>query len=88
MLNSVVVVGRLYEIYDAEHILLKIPSHQKIGEDIIIKIKISRKIKETIDNVCRINDLLGIKGAFTGIFPDDELLAEKVTYLSSSHEKN
>lgn len=88
MLNNAVVVGRLYEIYDAEHILLKIPSHQENGEDTIIKIKVSRKIKETIDNYCKINDLLGIRGIFTGIFPDDELLAEKVTCLSSSHEKN
>lgn len=87
MLNNVVVVGRLYEIYDTEHVLIKIPS-TITGEDIIIKVKVIGSIRENMEKYCQIGDLVGIKGMFTGVFPDDELLAEKVTYLSKSHEKN
>lgn len=88
MLNNAVVVGRLYDIYDQDHILLKIPSHREKDKDTIIKIRIVGVMKGNLVKYCKIGDLIGIKAEFTGIFPDDELLATKVTYLSRNNEEN
>ena len=83
MLNQFVIVGKIYDFYDSEHFLVKIPKRN--NEYDIVKIKVTTK--DTMD-MLEANITVGVKGMFQGIYPDVELVAEKVTYLSSKGRKN
>lgn len=77
MLNQFVIVGKVDDFYDKEHFLVKIP--RKDNEYDIVKIKVTM---EDIMNNLEIDMMVGVRGMFRGIYPNIELVAEKVSYLS------
>lgn len=96
MLNQVVVVGRIqneYEVQMSERgkqltLILEVNRNYKNldGEYDIdyIPVKILRTIVDTVVENCSKGDLIGVKGRLTKLKNDDlELLAEKITFLSS-----
>ena len=91
MLNQTVLVGRLLEINKAiNEILIKVPRRFKndegVYEDDIIPIKLSPSIMTNVNDYCKVNDLVGIKGRLESEDMRLHVFGEKITFLSSSKE--
>lgn len=84
MLNQFILVGRLKKI-DKDELYIVVPRPKKEdGEDIIrIKLEAENIIKSTKE-YCKKGDILGIKGK---ISTKNILVAEKISFLSSTHNK-
>ena len=96
MLNQVVLVGRIqneFEVQKSERgkqltLILEVNRNYKNlnGEYDIdyIPVKILRTMVDRVVENCSKGDLIGVKGRLTKLKNDDlEMLAEKVTFLSS-----
>ena len=94
MLNQVVLVGRLTEIkreneYTIE-IELAVPRSFKNEDGIYdtdyIKCMVNGNVAKNTEEYCNKGDLVGIKGRVQAIDNDIELIAEKITFLTSKKE--
>ena len=94
MLNQVVLVGRLTKIkreneYTIE-IELAVPRSFKNEDGIYdtdyIKCMVNGNVAKNTEEYCNKGDLEGIKGRVQSIDNDIELIAEKITFLTSKKE--
>ena len=87
MLNQFMLVGRITKIEQGE-VMVAIPRSYKNNEGIydtdIISVTIKGNVGENTREYCRKGDLIGIKGHIACLDNKRELVAEKVSFLSSS----
>lgn len=86
MLNKFMLLGRITRIEQGK-VMVAIPRPYKnelgIYDTDIVSITIKENIDETIREYCRKDDLIGIQGNIACLDSNLELVAEKVTFLSS-----
>ena len=86
MLNQVVLVGRVKELYD-NYLVLAIPNQYKNEQGeydtTVIPVKLSNNIAEHTRNYCEVGSIVGIKGRLVLEGTNLTIEVEKVTYLSS-----
>ena len=87
MLNQFMLVGRITKIEQGK-VVVAIPRSYKNNEGIydtdIISVTIKGEIDEKTREYCRKGDIIGIKGNISCLDNNLELVAEKVSFLSSS----
>ena len=87
MLNYFTLVGRITKIEQGE-VMVAIPRSYKNNEGIydadFISVTIKGNIDENIREYCRKGDLIGINGSIACLDNNLELVAEKISFLSSS----
>ena len=87
MLNQFILVGRITKIEQGK-VMIAIPRSYKNNEGIydtdIISVTIKGEIDEKTREFCRKGDIIGIKGHIACLDNNLELIAEKVSFLSSS----
>ena len=87
MLNQFMLVGRITKIEQGE-VMVAIPRSYKNNEGIydtdIVPVTIKGNIEENTREYCRKGDLIGIKGHIACLDNNLELVAEKISGLSSS----
>lgn len=100
MLNQIIVVGRLVsdpEIKETKNgkkvtdITLAVPRSYRNKEGVydtdFIPVRLFAKIAETTNEYCKKGDLVGAKGRVARLSGENlEIIAEKVTFLSSRKE--
>lgn len=90
MLNQIVMVGRLVDEPTKEGLTIAIPRSYKNSEGVyetdFIKVRMFENIATNVCEYCRKGDIIGVKGRLQN---DDhnniEVVAEKITFLSSKH---
>jgi len=86
MLNQVVLVGRIKELYD-DNLVLAIPNQFKNEQGEydtnIIPVKLSNNIAEHTKEYCEVGGIVGIKGRLVLEGTNLTVAVEKVSYLSS-----
>ena len=86
MLNQFMLVGRITKIEQGE-VMVAIPRSYKNDEGIydtdFISVTIKGNIEEKTREYCRKGDLIGIKGHIACLDNNLELVAEKLSFLSS-----
>ena len=100
MLNQIVVVGRItknFEIRKEEnkkstYLHLAVPRSYKNAngeyDTDFLKIKLYDGIATNTAEYCQIGDLVGVKGRIQGNGDKMEIIAEKLTFLSSTKKEN
>lgn len=88
MLNQVVLVGRVLEISNiVEEVTIKIPrtfkNEEGVYEEDNIRIKTSIEVFSKIQEYCKKDDIIGVKGRVEQEGYNNIILAEKITFLSS-----
>ena len=87
MLNQFMLVGRITKIEQGK-VVVAIPRSYKNNEGIydtdIVSVTIKGEIYEKTREYCRKGDIIGIKGNISCLDNNLELVAEKVSFLSSS----
>lgn len=87
MLNQFILVGRITKIEQGK-VVVAIPRSYKNNEGIydtdFVSITIKGEIEEKTREYCRKGDLIGIKGNISCLDNNLELVAEKISFLSSS----
>ena len=87
MLNQFVVIGRLQEIKESGVIVItqqsKFKNEEGIYETIENSFQLSGSILESTIEYIKKGDLIGLKG----IIRNNELVVEKITFLSSRKEE-
>lgn len=89
MLNQVVVVGRIVDIFDNQ-IVMNIPrsyknEHGEYDTD-TIPVKLTGNIFNNVKEYCKAGDLVGIKGVLESEGITIVVRGDKVTFLSSTKE--
>lgn len=88
MLNQVVLVGRISTTIQENKLTLAVPRSFKnedgIYETDFIPVYISGTMADTTREYTRTGDIVGIKGRVQRNSDTTEIIAEKVTFLSSS----
>lgn len=86
MLNQFMLVGRITKIEQGK-VVVAVPRNYKNNEGIydtdIISVTIKENIEENTREYCRKDDLIGIKGHIACLDNNLELVAEKLSFLSS-----
>ena len=89
MLNQIILVGRIIEIGE-EEIIIKVPrsfkNEQGEYEEDNIPITIKEYIFTNVKEYCYKGDIVGIKGHIESENKVMQIVAEKVTFLSSKKE--
>lgn len=94
MLNQVGLVGRIENMETVDEVTtvtIIVPRAYKNPEGNYdsdhIPVQIAERMSENVLKYCKTNDIIGIKGALRNVGISDriELVAEKVTFLSSSN---
>ena len=87
MLNQFMLIGRITKIEQGK-IVVAIPGSYKNNEGIydtdIVPVTIKGNIDENIREYCRKGDLIGINGNIACLDNNLELVAERLSFLSSS----
>ena len=86
MLNQVVVVGRIYSIENGELVLAVPRSFKNENGEYdtdYIEVRLSKSIEENVSTYCEKGDLVGVKGRLESGINKMQVIAEKVTFLSS-----
>ena len=91
MLNQVVLVGRIKEMHEGK-IIISIPRNYK-NEDgeydnDLITVFVRGQLNDTVQDYCSIEDIVGVKGRVTTEKGDTIIIAEKVTFLSSTKRED
>lgn len=87
MLNQFMLIGRITKIEQGK-VVVAIPRSYKNNEGIydtdFVPVTIKGNIDENIREYCRKGDLIGINGSIACLDNNLELVAEKISFLSSS----
>lgn len=88
MLNNIMLVGRIATINKNEKsIILKVQRKYKNNDGIYeydnIKIFLNDEFFNQLNEYCKINDLIGIKGYIETLNNEIIIKSEKITYLTS-----
>ena len=86
MLNQVVVVGRIYIIENYELVLAVPRSFKNENGEYdtdYIEVRLSNSIASNVSTYCEKGDLVGVKGRLESGINKMQVIADKVTFLSS-----
>ena len=86
MLNQVVVVGRIYSIENGELVMAVPRSFKNENGEYdtdYIDVRLSKSIEENVSTYCEKGDLVGVKGRLESSINKMQVIADKVTFLSS-----
>ena len=86
MLNQVVVVGRIYSMENGEFVVAVPRSFKNENGEYdtdYIEVKLSKSIKSNVSTYCEKGDLVGVKGRLESGINKMQVIADKVTFLSS-----
>lgn len=86
MLNQVVVVGRIYSMENGELVMAVPRSFKNENGEYdtdYIEARLSKSIEENVSTYCEKGDLVGVKGRLESSINKMQVIAEKVTFLSS-----
>lgn len=86
MLNQVVVVGRIYSMENGELVMAVPRSFKNENGEYdtdYIEVRLSKSIKENVSTYCEKGDLVGVKGRLESSINKMQVIADKVTFLSS-----
>ena len=86
MLNQVVVVGRIYSMENSELVMAVPRSFKNENGEYdtdYIDVRLSKSINENVSTYCEKGDLVGVKGRLESSINKMQVIAEKVTFLSS-----
>ena len=86
MLNQVVVVGRIYSMENGELVMAVPRSFKNENGEYdtdYIDVRLSKSINENVSTYCEKGDLVGVKGRLESSINKMQVIAEKVTFLSS-----
>ena len=86
MLNQVVVVGRIYSIENGELVLAVPRSFKNENGEYdtdYIDVRLSKSIERNVSTYCEKGDLVGVKGRLESSINKMQVIADKVTFLSS-----
>lgn len=91
MNNMFVVVGKIQYI-ENEYIIVSVPRAYEKDEEgnfiqDVVRVVVKGSIFKNVKEYCKIGDIIGIKGMIQTSDKNIELVAEKVTFLSSSKNK-
>ena len=86
MLNQAIIVGRIKEINE-NSMVVGVPRAYKNAEGEydtdFIKCSFNNDITKNVNQCCEIGDIIGVKGRIASIEDKIEIIAEKVSFLSS-----
>lgn len=96
MLNQVVLVGRLNRINEIgdKQVLITLATPRSYKNENgeydtdYIDVLLRNSIADNVQEYCKIGDLVGIKGRVQEKDGKIDIIAEKITFLSSKKEKN
>lgn len=83
MLNQAVIVGRLKYI-SLDFIEIAVYNKEDIKEYDLIPVVLSEGVTENVNKYCKPDDLIGVKGKLAVKDGRLSIIAEKITFLSSS----
>ena len=86
MLNQVVVVGRIYSIENGKLVLAVPRSFKNENGEYdtdYIDVRLSKSIERNVSTYCEKGDLVGVKGRLESSINKMQVIADKVTFLSS-----
>lgn len=86
MLNQVVVVGRIYSIENDELVMAVPRSFKNENGEYdtdYIEVRLSKSIEDNVSTYCEKGDLVGVKGRLESSINKMQVIADKVTFLSS-----
>ena len=86
MLNQVVVVGRIYSMENGELVMAVPRSFKNENGEYdtdYIDVRLSKSINENVSTYCEVGDLVGVKGRLESGINTMQVIADKVTFLSS-----
>ena len=86
MLNKVDVVGRIYSMENSELVMAVPRSFKNENGEYdtdYIDVRLSKSINENVSTYCEKGDLVGVKGRLESGINKMQVIAEKVTFLSS-----
>ena len=86
MLNHVILVGKIAEIGD-DYVKISVPRNYKnengeYDKD-IIKCEVMKTLMNNIEEYCKNNDTVGVKGRIENVDNVNVIIVEKLTFLSS-----
>lgn len=87
MLNHVVLVGKLKEIAESRIVIISTRNYKNDNgeyETDIIPCEIKGTISQQVNECCKVNDVIGIKGRLETHDNDIIIIADKVTFLNST----
>ena len=83
MLNNVILVGRLIKINEErESITIRI--QEKEQQDILVEVFVNDKMYNSINDCCKVNSILGIKGKLVATEEQVRVQAQKISFLQSN----
>ncbi len=89
MLNNFVIVGKISSIKSEEEkaiLMVNVPRPYKNVdgnyEDDLIKVLVMKNLSNTLNEYCKTDDVIGIRGKIQG---ENMLVAEKISFLSSKN---
>lgn len=86
MLNQVVVVGRIYSMENGELVMAVPRSFKNENGEYdtdYIDVRLSKSIEENVSTYCEKGDLVSVKGRLESGINKMQVIADKVTFLSS-----
>lgn len=86
MLNQVVIVGRIYSMENGELVMAVPRSFKNENGEYdtdYIDVRLSNAVETNVSTYCEVGDLVGIKGRLESGINKMQVIAEKVTFLSS-----
>ena len=92
MLNQIIMVGRLLQTNEErKEIVVSVPRQYKnedgIYENDEITVKVMDGILNNVIEYCKVGDILGVKGRIQCQNNNLELVAERITFLSSKSDQ-
>ena len=92
MLNQMIIVGRLLKTNEErKEIVVSVPRSFKNEDGLYetdeITVKVLDGILNNVINYCKVGDILGVKGRIQCQDNNLELVAERITFLSSKSEQ-
>lgn len=98
MLNSVVLIGKIFDISDLtkdeyEKYMIKVtiavpkPYLNKVEEADLIECTLYGNVAENTAELCKKGDIIGVRGRIEKKFNENIVIAEKITFLSANKEE-
>ena len=90
MINQFIIVGRIQEIKN-EYVIVSVARQFKDEEgnyiNDILRVVIKGSMFKDVKEYCKVGNIIGVKGRIENTDKNMELIAEKITLLSSKKNK-
>ena len=93
MLNSVVLIGKIFDINECEENMTKVtiavpkPYLNKFEEADLIECTLYGNVAENTAEFCKKGDTIGVRGRIEKKLNENIVIAEKITFLSANKEE-